>query len=137
MAEPITVKLRADVSEIARLALAVADFARAHQLPDSVAFDVNLALEEIIVNTISYGYEDRSGHEIVVRLALRDRQLTVEIEDDARPFNPLEVPEPDLSQPLEERRVGGLGIHLVRKLFEQLEYHYEAGRNILVLRKRV
>jgi anti-sigma regulatory factor (Ser/Thr protein kinase) len=63
--------------------------------------------------------------------------VTVTVEDDGVPFNPLEATEPDLDRPLEERSIGGLGIHLVKNLMDDVEYRREAGRNYLVMRKRV
>jgi len=62
--------------------------------------------------------------------------FVVEVSDNGKPFNPLDHPEPDLNQPLEERPIGGLGIHLIRKFVDQLAYRRDAGRNILTLRKR-
>ena len=63
--------------------------------------------------------------------------LEAEVEDDGRPFDPLGVPAPDLQAPLPERRVGGLGIHFVRRLMSEVRYARVDGRNRLVLRKRL
>jgi anti-sigma regulatory factor (Ser/Thr protein kinase) len=94
-------------------------------------------LEEIITNVISYGYKDGLGHEISVRLSWKDPNIKVEVEDDGRPFNPLEAPPPDMVKPLAERNVGGLGIHLVREMMDELEYRRESDKNILVLRTKI
>jgi serine/threonine-protein kinase RsbW len=63
--------------------------------------------------------------------------MKVEVEDDGQPFNPLEAPEADTTKPLEERTLGGLGIHLVRKLMDDLEYRRHEGKNLLVMKKRL
>lgn len=63
--------------------------------------------------------------------------MTAEVEDDGRPFNPLEAPEPDLAAPVEERKVGGLGIHLIRNMMDHLEYRRLQGTNLLVMKKKV
>ncbi len=129
------ITLRNRLNELGRLAEAVAAFARANGLSRDTANDVNLVLEEVITNIIRYGYEDDREHEIVVRGCLAHGELRLEVEDDARAFNPLQVPPPDTEQPLEERPVGGLGIHFVRRLMDHVSYRRRRNRNILTLRK--
>jgi serine/threonine-protein kinase RsbW len=63
-------------------------------------------------------------------------EIRVEVEDDATPFNPLEVPAPDLDRPLDERLVGGLGIHLVRQVMDGLDYQRLDGKNLVVMKKK-
>jgi serine/threonine-protein kinase RsbW len=70
-----------------------------------------------------------------VRLSAEPGEIKAEVEDDGEPFNPLEAPEPDTEKSLEERTIGGLGIHLVRKLMDRLEYKREGERNLLTVRK--
>ena len=98
--------------------------------------DLNLALEEILTNIISYGYTDNREHEIKVRLSVQPGEVKAEVEDDGQPFNPLAAPEADTTQSLEERTIGGLGIHLVRKLMDGLEYKRQGDRNLLTIRKK-
>ena len=129
--------LRNDLAELQRLNQLVTDFAEHHGLPSELVFRLTLVLEEIITNVISYGYEDEMEHEISVRLSWEDPDLKIEVEDDGRPFNPLEAPPPDMVKPLAERPVGGLGIHLVREMMDKLEYRRENDKNLLVLKTRV
>ena len=136
MSEKIAFELKNNLSEIERLSQIVTEFGGLNNLSPKVLFAVNLALEEILTNIISYGYEDNNEHVIVIRLSLKDEELVAEVEDDGRPFNPLEVPEPDISRPLEDRKIGGLGIHLVRNLMDGLEYRRYGGKNISVMKKR-
>jgi sigma-B regulation protein RsbU (phosphoserine phosphatase) len=133
----LSVQLRNDLSELERLNRAVAEFAEQHGLASELVYRVNLVLEEIITNVISYGYEDSSEHEIFVRLSWKDPRIEIEIKDDGRPFNPLEAPQPDIGKPLVERQIGGLGIHLVRKMMDDLEYRRESDKNFLVLKTKV
>jgi anti-sigma regulatory factor (Ser/Thr protein kinase) len=135
MSEKICVKLKNDLSEIERLSQIVTEFAKRNHLPSRVLFDLNLALEEVLTNVISYGYQDSNEHQIIIRICLENGELTAVVEDDGQPFNPLEVPEPDLEKTLEERPVGGLGIYLTRKLMDELEYKQQGGKNILVMKK--
>jgi len=136
MEEKIYVELKNDLSEIERLSQIVTEFGELHHLPPKGLFAVNLALEEILTNVISYGYQDSGEHQIIIRIFLKEGELTVKVEDDGLPFNPLEVPEPDTGKPLEERPVGGLGIHLVRNLMDGLEYRRQEGKNVLVMKKK-
>jgi len=136
MSEKIAFELKNNLSEIERLSQIVTEFGGLNNLSPKVLFAVNLALEEILTNIISYGYEDNNEHVIVIRLSLKDEELVAEVEDDGRPFNPLEVPKPDISRPLEDRKIGGLGIHLVRNLMDGLEYRRYGGKNISVMKKR-
>lgn len=125
------------ISDLVRLNQDLADFGRRHDLPADAVRDLVLVLEEILTNTISYGYSDRRDHEIRVTLSLQAGEIRVTVEDDGRPFNPLEAPDADTTKSLEEREVGGLGIFLVRKLTDGLDYRREGEKNLLTLRKRL
>ena len=96
--------------------------------------DIELAVEEALVNVISYAYEGSPAGDVEVRCALRDDgRLVIEIIDSGAPFDVLAAPPPDLTAPLEERRSGGLGIHLIKKLSDGVAYRRESGKNILKL----
>jgi anti-sigma regulatory factor (Ser/Thr protein kinase) len=125
--------LMTDLAEIGVLADAFTVFGKENGISDKVLFNVNLSLEEVITNIISYGYDNKSGHEIMVNVTVNDGKLYIEIADDAKPFNPLDVPEPDITKPADERQVGGLGIFFVRKLMDIVEYKRDLDKNILSL----
>jgi anti-sigma regulatory factor (Ser/Thr protein kinase) len=116
---------------------ALQEFARSAHLPSSVLQAADLCLEEHITNVINHGFANCELHAIVVHLALDQECLVVEVKDDGKPFNPLEKPEVNTSIPLEHRPVGGLGIHLMRRFMDKLEYRRESGQNILTMRKRL
>ncbi len=99
--------------------------------------DLGVALDEVLNNIISYGYGPGENGDILVRVAALDGWIVVDIEDAGRPFDPLEAPSPDLSAPLRERKVGGLGIHFVKQLMDHVEYARVAGTNRLRLLKRL
>ena len=132
-----TLILKNDLSEIQRLAKTIAKFGKKHHLSDRVIYHINLALEEVVTNIISYAYEDNNEHHIIVHIGLKDNQLILEVKDDGKLFNPLEVPTPDIDTPLEERQVGGLGIYLVHSSMDTLEYKREQGKNILAMKKNI
>jgi len=135
--ETIVVELKNNLPEIQRLAHLADDFGRRHQLNVETLHNAKVGLDEILTNVISYAYADGGEHSIITRFSLEQGKLTIEVEDDGRPFNPLNAPEPDTKQLLGERPIGGLGIHLVRTLMDELEYRRQNDRNILVMRLKV
>ncbi len=137
MTEDVEIKVHNKLSELASANQTLTEFGRQHGLPDSILHDLNLAVGEILANIISYGYTDSGEHEISVRLSVEPGEMRVDVEDDGQPFNPLEASEADTTKPLEERAIGGLGVHLVRKLTDGLEYRRHEGKNLLVMKKRL
>lgn len=133
----LEVALANRASELQRLASDLERFARNHRIPERDVHALSLALDEVITNTIAYGYDDQGAHEIRVRVTLANGRLSAEVEDDGRPFDPLTAPEPDLTSAVEDRPVGGLGIHLVRSLMERVDYRRESGKNHLIMSKRL
>jgi serine/threonine-protein kinase RsbW len=99
---------------------------------------LNLVLEEWLTNVISYGFDAGGDHRIVLDLALDESgELSARVEDDGRPFDPLSLPTPDVTVGLDERKVGGLGVLLIRRLMDDVTYSRSGDRNVLVMRKRV
>lgn len=133
----LALSLKNDPAEIARLAALVVEFGARHHLPPTVVSHFNIALDEAVSNIIAHAHGDPGLHEIAVRIALADGALSVELSDDGRAFDPRAAPEPDLDAPLDDRQVGGLGIHLVRRLMDEVHYRREGGRNHLSFAKRV
>jgi serine/threonine-protein kinase RsbW len=133
----ILITLKNKISEIERLADAVMKFGRENSFSDKVIFDINLALEEVVNNVISYAYKDKNEHQINIYMELEGQVLLLKVEDDGAPFNPFDVPEPDIDKPLEEREPGGLGLFFVRNLTDELEYKREKDRNILIMKKKI
>ncbi|HTI71538.1 MAG TPA: ATP-binding protein [Candidatus Limnocylindria bacterium] len=89
----------------------------------------NLAIEELATNCIKYGYDDSTRHYIEVGITLSETGMTLVISDDGHAFNPLDLPEPDTTLPIEERPIGGLGIHLLRKMSNDMRYERIDGKN--------
>lgn len=130
------IALRNDLAEMTHLADELQAFASGHGVSDGTLFAVNLALEELVTNTISYGFEDGGEHVITISLDVDGPDLHVRVEDDAKAFNPLEREAPDLNAPIEDRPIGGLGVHLVRTLMDEVRYERVGARNVLSMRKR-
>ena len=111
--------------------------AAAHRLPMDVVADMQVALDEVLSNIIRHGNGHRLAREIRVRVTLAPNVLMAEVEDDGPPFDPLTLPPPDLTSPLRERAVGGLGIHFVKHLMNDVRYAFIRDRNRLVLTRHV
>jgi anti-sigma regulatory factor (Ser/Thr protein kinase) len=108
-------------------------FAETYDVPRTVALKFNIVFDELLSNVISYAYTDDGDHDIEVRMERTGDRLTVTITDDGVPFNPLSVEKPDTALSLADREVGKLGIHLVRKLVDDVSYHRRAGKNVMTL----
>jgi serine/threonine-protein kinase RsbW len=137
MTASLDLRLANDLAEIPRLAETVEAFFEEHGLPPKLAFNFNLALDELLTNVISYAFEPGTAHEIAVRLAVAGGQVTAELEDDGPAFDPLtQAPAPVLDGDLDDRPVGGLGIHFVKTMMDSVRYERRDGRNRLTLSKR-
>ena len=123
--------------ELARVKEGVDRFAAAHGLPSTVLADLQVSLDEVLSNIISYGYADTATHEIVIQLAIADGALHAVIEDDGAPFDPLTVPLPDTGADLSQRAIGGLGIRFIRALNDEVRYERAGNRNRLSLRRNL
>jgi anti-sigma regulatory factor (Ser/Thr protein kinase) len=130
-------RLRNDLAELPRLAGWVDAFVARHRLPSAIAYALHLALEEAVTNVITHGYADAEAHAIDVGLRVAGRTVRAEISDDGRPFDPRQAPPPDLAAPPEARRVGGLGVFLMKRLMDEIGYEATGGRNRLTLVKRL
>lgn len=132
----IRLSVRNHVTALPSLQDRVRDFLQRRAVPSEVIYHVCLAMEEILTNTIKFGYPDTLPHEIAVELTLAPGEVILVIEDDARAFDPQTAPKPDLTLPLEQRPVGGLGLHLARSLSSRMVYRRQKDKNILELRFR-
>lgn len=137
MNDPLELTLANRKSEVARLQDQFESFALNQGIAARILHEVQLALEEHLANILAHGYDDKLEHRIRVRIALENREMRVQVEDDGRPFNPLEHPAPNLSLSIDKRPVGGLGIHMMRKSLDGIEYRRKQGKNVLVMIKRI
>ncbi|CUW41453.1 Putative serine phosphatase RsbU, regulator of sigma subunit [Magnetospirillum sp. XM-1] len=127
-----------DVAELERLAELVDMFIEKHGLSEKLAFNLNVCLDELITNIISYGYDDEDAHEIQVEFIYDGRQFVTRIIDDAKEYDPFtEAPIPDLDLDVEDRPIGGLGVFLVKEFMDGTEYAHEGGHNTTTLRKTI
>lgn len=130
-------ELKSKLSELKTLCRHLEDCGNMLQLPQKSLLELNLGLDELFTNIISYGFEDDSEHQIKFTLTKAEKTLVVQVEDDGIPFNPLDVEGPGLHRDLDSINIGGLGIHLVKKMMDDIDYQRVEGRNKLILRKCV
>ena len=119
--------------DLGRVTEEAVSFIEANGIGAEAVYAANLVIEEMVTNTLKFGYNDGAAHEILLRVELLPQRLLLVLEDDAHEFNPLNAPEPNLHLPAEQRTPGGLGIHLVRKFAEDVRYERRDGRNRLIV----
>jgi anti-sigma regulatory factor (Ser/Thr protein kinase) len=98
---------------------------------------LNLAIEEAVVNVMSYAYPRGTHGDVIIDLSVTDQQLTIAIIDQGMPFDPTSQVEADTSLSVEDRPIGGLGIYLVRQLMDSINYERIDGKNVLTLIKKL
>ena len=134
----IEVSLASDLSALSTLVQAVQEFGAAHDLSQDFQGRLNLVLDELVTNSVSYALPELAEPELRLRLFVDRGAVVAQLEDNGAAFNPLEeVPEPDISLGLAERPIGGLGIFFVKQLTDSSAYERIGGRNRITLRHRI
>jgi len=133
----ILLKLENKLSELKRLCRQVEAFAKKQALSSKGIFEIHLCMEEHFTNIISHGYTDSEKHFIEITLSVEDEKFMVRIEDDGIPFNPTKIAAPDFQCPLEERKIGGLGVFLTKHYMDTMAYQRRDNKNILVMTKKI
>ena len=121
------------IADMAKVADLVDSFGAEHAIPPRAIINLNVCLDELLNNTISYGYSDQSLHDITVELSFAgDTLLSAEISDDAAPFDPREAAPPSF-----DGTIGGLGVHFVRTLMDEIAYARVGNRNVVKITKKL
>ena len=127
-----SLEIRSDVSELERIFAFIDPYCGRAGIPDSIKYKLFLVAEELTMNAISHGYGGRPDGRIAMTLTRVDPNVELYFEDEAPAFNVLrDASDPDLDASVADRKVGGLGIHLVKTLSRSATYAYERGRNIV------
>ncbi len=129
--------ISSQLSNLATVAEFVAHSASLAGLDEDQVFAVQMAVDEACTNTMEHAYEGRQDGEVFICCYLEGGDFVVRITDHGKPFEPASIPSPDVSSPLEERGVGGLGIFFMRRLMDSVEFRFDAIRgNEVTMRKR-
>ena len=106
--------------------------------PMKIQLQIDVAVEEIYVNIAHYAYAPGEGDaQILVRPDVEQKMIEIEFRDRGVPFDPLAKADPDVTLSAEQRKIGGLGIYMVKKSMDDMIYEYRDGQNILILKKKV
>ena len=137
MPAPLILRVKNSADEIPAATAAASRWLAEQGAPPAADYFTSLVIEELVTNCTKYGYDDANEHRLQIELNYTPAELMITVTDDGHRFNPLELPEPNVNLPVEERSVGGLGIHLLRKMSTRIEYAWENSHNRLTLHKKL
>jgi len=126
-----------EAAQLPVLAQFLHEFWSAAALPPTQSLPFEIALEEVFMNVVTHGTPAGSQGRVEVCLALADNSLTLAVEDDGPPFDPLTLAAPDVNASLDQRQIGGLGVYFVRQLMDAVSYRRVGPRNQLRMTKQV
>jgi serine/threonine-protein kinase RsbW len=126
--------LGSEIGEIPIVSARLDETMGAYGFQPEEILDTQLAVEEVITNIIIHGYK-QPGCRIHISCQFTGNHVLIRITDSAPRFDPLSLPEPELDADIDDRKIGGLGIYLVRQVMDEVSYAYRDGRNILTMEK--
>jgi len=129
----LTVSIENRLENIAEITERFDTFSEEQKINMAVNQKVDLAIDDLVNNIISYGYRDEDLHTIDVTFKRMESELIIIIEDDAVPFNPFDTEKNDTHLAIDDREIGGLGIHLVKNLMHSCQYQRKANKNVVTL----
>jgi serine/threonine-protein kinase RsbW len=135
MNQSFEITIKSDSTEIPAVSASLEEVMHAHGFSTDDILDTQLAVEEAITNIINHGYKNAIG-EIIISCRINLYLAEIRIRDNAQRFDPLSLPEPNLEGTIQDRKIGGLGVFLIRQVMDEISYRYENGQNILVMIKR-
>ncbi|MFP5212317.1 MAG: ATP-binding protein [Acidobacteriota bacterium] len=131
----VSFQLAANRQELCRLGTIMKELGQKYALLPKDAFELRLVLDELITNIIDYGCADGTEHFIRVSLGFEPGFVSVSVEDDGCFFDPTCAPTPDTACSLEQRKIGGLGIHFMRNMVDEIRYERKGTINVLRMKK--
>ncbi|MCP4370097.1 MAG: ATP-binding protein [Deltaproteobacteria bacterium] len=131
----LSIKLKNRLDELDKIKAAVSEISASTDCTRRDSKEINLILEEIFTNVVNYGFDDDKEHDINLSLSCDECILLIRIEDDGKPFDFTATADPDTKCPVENRCIGGLGIHFVKHFMDDCKYYRNKGKNIVVLKK--
>lgn len=132
----LKINLTKNISDLTMLVTKLEKFFEENNI-SSISMPMTLILEELYTNTITHGASDGRDIFIEVNLGIDKNELVMTYKDNGVPFNVLELPGPDLTASIENREVGGLGVHYVKTLTDSVEYEYLEKQNVLKMKKKL
>ena len=135
--ENTSFKLKNSLTELDSLFQHIERFGKMVGLPKKQVFQINLALDELFTNIVSYGYTDGNEHWIDFRLSFDNDAVIIYIEDKGVPFDPVAAPTSGSVPPLENCKIGGLGLHIVKKMMDEIAYERKGNKNVITIKKQI
>jgi anti-sigma regulatory factor (Ser/Thr protein kinase) len=133
----LSFKLKNHLSELDKLCRKLEQFGQQIGLSKKFVFQINLALDELFTNIVSYAFPNHDTHWIEFALSREDGFIVIRVKDGGIPFDPASINLPDLEKTIEDCKVGGLGLHIVRKMIDDITYERSGGKNITTLKKNI
>jgi serine/threonine-protein kinase RsbW len=127
--------LKSDLADLEKLRSFMEEIREGLSVSKKCQFQINLALEEAFTNVLSYGLPEHGGRFIKIAITTAQGVLNVRVEDDGKPFNPLNAREPTLQYDIENCGIGGLGIHLIKQVMDDVRYERYRNKNVLTMKK--
>jgi len=137
VAQKYKFELKNDLSELKALYRYLNNWDGDLGLPADSISRINICLDELFTNIVSYGLKDDLEHIIEFTLNGDNKLVTINIEDDGIHFNPLDKIDPDFPENVESAKIGGLGILIIRKLMDNVCYERKQGKNKLTMKKNI
>ncbi len=133
----LSITLQNRISELEKLNRKLRAFGEGIGLPKAYTFQINLAVEELFTNIVKYGYADDDTHIIAVAVSCNEGKITIRVEDNGIPFDPAAKRTSKVKDPVENCKIGGLGLHLVKKIMDDIVYERCEGKNVIVMTKNI
>ena len=131
------IRIKNQIDEIQRVYAQFEELVEKAKLQENITGKINMVLDELLSNIIQYGYQDSDEHEIKIMANVIDTKMQIQIEDDGIAFNPFEISTPDINESLDDRDIGGLGIHLTQNIMDECQYQRLGNKNIVMLIKNL
>ena len=128
-------RYRADIKELDSV-LSLVHYELSHLVSNKILLKFDVAVEEIFVNICQYAYDSTNNY-VDVDIEIKDNCVKITFVDEGIPFNPLERDNPDINLPSDKRKIGGLGIFMVKKIMDNIYYKYRDKKNILTMEKKI
>ncbi len=122
---------------LSKIAEFIEGFCKEYGLENKTVFELNLVLDELFTNIVNYAYLDSDVHTIEIFTEAINDEIIIKIIDDGKEFNPLHMEDVNINASIDDRNIGGLGIHLVKRLTDKLSYERLDNKNILTIIKKI
>lgn len=129
--------LKNDLKEIEKVRFVIDELFNKGTIDEGMSIKLNLVVEEMFTNIVNYAYSDKEFHQIDIIIEFGGGIFSTTLIDDGKEFNPLQHKVQDLNAPVEQRQLGGLGIHLMKNIMDEYEYKRENDKNILIIKKNI